>query len=231
MIVAGKTESSLPVCAFCHRNAALVGYLSTLVLWLVLFLAPVMASAADWESLAGRLAAERIGYAKPWYPPGEEKPWVMDCSNAVRWMLREGSGALVPRTSSAQYEFFRQRGRLRRVPADPRRLMRELKAGDLLFWEHTHRPTRKHPVTHVMMYLGRDRWWAPVDGGFARVARGGDLRIQAEAAHGRVSVVPVVPPGRPLCRLCAPMKERCELLTASTAVSYLLAQQCRFDFH
>ena len=157
MIVAGTSESGMSTRSTCYGNAALIGYLSTLVLWLVLFLAPVMASAANWESLAGRLAAERIGYAKPWYPPGEEKPWVMDCSNAVRWMLREGSGVLVPRTSAAQYDFFRQRGRLRRVPADPRRLLRELKAGDLLFWEHTHRPTRKHPVTHVMMYLGRDR--------------------------------------------------------------------------
>jgi cell wall-associated NlpC family hydrolase len=40
--------------------------------------------------------------------------------------------------------------------------MRTLRRGDLLFWEHTYRPVRKPPVTHVMMYLGRDpqgRMW------------------------------------------------------------------------
>lgn len=156
MIVAGTSDRESTADSNLSMKATQVLCRFTLIPWFFLLLGPVMASADDWESLAGRLAAERIGYGKPWHPPGEDKPWVMDCSNTVRWMLREGSGALVPRTSSAQYEFFRQRGRLRRVPADPRRLMRELKAGDLLFWEHTHRPTRKHPVTHVMMYLGRD---------------------------------------------------------------------------
>ncbi len=116
-----------------------------------------VAEANEWEVMAQRLTSERIGYSKPWMPPGEQKPWVMDCSNTVRWMHREGAGAMLPRTSSAQYEYFRQQGRLRRVRPDPNRLIRDLKSGDLLFWEHTYRPARKPPVTHVMMYLGRDR--------------------------------------------------------------------------
>ena len=117
---------------------------------------------ADWESMARRLADERIGYSQKWTPPGESSAWAMDCSNTVRWLYREGTGVLLPRTCSAQYEYFSKTGRLRRVRPDPNRLMRELKRGDLLFWEHTYRPARKPPVTHVMMYLGRDhrgRMW------------------------------------------------------------------------
>jgi Cell wall-associated hydrolases (invasion-associated proteins) len=32
---------------------------------------------------------------------------------------------------------------------------KRLQPGDLLFWEHTYKPRRKPPVTHVMVYLGR----------------------------------------------------------------------------
>ena len=32
---------------------------------------------------------------------------------------------------------------------------KRLQPGDLLFWEHTYKPQRKPPVTHVMVYLGR----------------------------------------------------------------------------
>jgi cell wall-associated NlpC family hydrolase len=114
-------------------------------------------SHAGLEAKARWLAGQGIPYARPWKPPGESKPWTMDCSNTVRWLHREHRGEVLPRTSSGQYDFFRQRGRLRRVPPDPARLVRTLRPGDLLFWEHTHRPQRKPPVTHVMMYLGRDR--------------------------------------------------------------------------
>jgi cell wall-associated NlpC family hydrolase len=116
-----------------------------------------METHAGLESRARWLAGQGIPYARPWTPPGESKPWTMDCSNTVRWLHREHRGEVLPRTSSGQYEFFRSRGRLRRVPPDAARLARALRPGDLLFWEHTYRPQRKPPVTHVMMYLGRDR--------------------------------------------------------------------------
>lgn len=111
----------------------------------------------ELESLARWLEGQRIGYARPWVPPGESQAWKMDCSNAVRWLHREIRGEALPRTSSGQFEFFRERGRFQRMKPDAGRLARTLHAGDLLFWEHTYRPQRKPPVTHVMMYLGRDR--------------------------------------------------------------------------
>ena len=111
---------------------------------------------ADLESYAHWLAAQGIPYSSPWVPPGEAKPWAMDCSNTVRWLYREHRAEMLPRTSAAQYEYFRQKGKFQRVRPDPESLIRTLRRGDLLFWEHTHRPVRKPPVTHVMMYLGRD---------------------------------------------------------------------------
>ncbi len=38
--------------------------------------------------------------------------------------------------------------------ADANFLRRNLKPGDLLFWENTYRPERQPPITHVMIFLG-----------------------------------------------------------------------------
>jgi len=114
-------------------------------------------SAAQLESTARWLQDQGIAYAGSWLPPGETKPWSMDCSNAVRWLHRTHRGEALPRTGSAQFEHFRRLGRFQRAKPDAARLARVLRPGDLLFWEHTYRPVRRPPVTHVMMYLGRDR--------------------------------------------------------------------------
>jgi cell wall-associated NlpC family hydrolase len=140
---------------------------------LALFLAaaasvPALAQ-SGLEARARWLDSLGLPYNAHWTPPGEAKPWKMDCSNTVRWLHRETHGSLLPRTSSDQYLFFRERGRFRRAGTNPGRLMRELRRGDLLFWEHTYRPQRRSPVTHVMVYLGRDQagrmWMAGSQGG------------------------------------------------------------------
>lgn len=100
-------------------------------------------------------AAANVRYGGRWIPPGESSPWVMDCSNTARWLYREVRGLQIPRTASDQYEWLRRRGHLWRT-RDERTLRKRLRPGDLLFWEHTYRPKRKPPVTHVMVYLGRD---------------------------------------------------------------------------
>lgn len=135
-------------------------HFTVLILAIELFLSG--APGADWESLATSLQAERIPYGKLWRPPNQDKPWLMDCSNTVRWLYHEATGIKLPRTASAQYEYFRELGRLQRTRPDSQRLMRDLRRGDLLFWQHTNRPERNPPITHVMLYLGRDahgRMW------------------------------------------------------------------------
>jgi cell wall-associated NlpC family hydrolase len=121
-----------------------------------------LAARGDLETHARWLAAQGIGYSRHWLPPGETKPWSMDCSNTARWLHREHRGEMLPRTSSDQYLHFRKKGKFQKAKPDANRLMRTLRRGDLLFWEHTYRPVRKPPITHVMVYLGRDpqgRMW------------------------------------------------------------------------
>lgn len=113
---------------------------------------------ADLEVVAKWLAEQRIPYNGAWVPPGGESavPVSMDCSNTARWLHRHFYGADLPRTASGQYEFFRGQGKLKRVSANAARLAKILKPGDFLFWENTYKPKRKPPVTHVMVYLGKD---------------------------------------------------------------------------
>lgn len=132
----------------------------SLVLFLVAFSGALRAEDAlriDELALASSLqSAAGTRYDGLWHPPGEAAPWRMDCSNTVRWLVRSAMGESLPRTASAQYEYLARHHDIRRVGRDPRRLAKILRPGDLLFWENTYRPKRKPPITHVMMYLGRD---------------------------------------------------------------------------
>ncbi|MDW8350021.1 MAG: LysM peptidoglycan-binding domain-containing protein [Verrucomicrobiae bacterium] len=109
-----------------------------------------------------RIASQGIKYKGRWRPPGESVPWVMDCSNTTRWLYQRVAGVDIGRTASDQFLSLRNRGRIWIVPKDasgnPSRdfLEKNLRPGDLLFWEHTYRPVRWPPITHVAIYLGKD---------------------------------------------------------------------------
>ncbi len=112
---------------------------------------------------ASSLQARGLAYGARFLPPGELSPWSMDCSNASRYLVRQTRGISLPRSASAQYNYVRRHGRIKRVgglfggvPAT-RWWAKRLKPGDLLFWEHTYKPRRNPPVTHVMVYLGTDQ--------------------------------------------------------------------------
>lgn len=85
-----------------------------------------------------------------------------DCSGAMYYLLRR-SGLKPPRTSAQQYVWLRKLGRIHAVPPGVRSLDHQsfshLRAGDLLFWSGTYTPTdgRKVKITHVSMYLGREK--------------------------------------------------------------------------
>jgi Cell wall-associated hydrolases (invasion-associated proteins) len=95
-------------------------------------------------------------YNGRWIPPDSTLAWTMDCSNTVRWLYLVTTRRLLPRTASDQYEALRQARRLWRVRATDVDWRSKLRPGDLLFWENTYRPKRKPPITHVMIYLGRN---------------------------------------------------------------------------
>ncbi|WP_018290126.1 C40 family peptidase [Verrucomicrobium sp. 3C] len=83
----------------------------------------------------------------------------IDCSGFVYFVLRQCGIRDVPRTSSGQYVWVRKAGNFRAaVSRDPKTFeMDELRPGDLLFWEGTYATKNDPPITHSMIYLGREK--------------------------------------------------------------------------
>jgi cell wall-associated NlpC family hydrolase len=97
----------------------------------------------------------------------------MDCSGFVYYVLQQNDVKEVPRDSSQQYVWVRKSGNFRAVisrNADSFELD-ALKPGDLLFWTGTYSIDRDPPITHSMIYIGKEK--------------GTDRRIMAGASDGR----------------------------------------------
>jgi len=115
------------------------------------------------REVAIKLARHDIDYNQKWRPPGEKKAWVMDCSNTSRYLMQAAAGLEIPRTASSQYWVLDNNNLIWRSPKDSEGrpdktwLARNLQVGDLLFWEHTYKPVREPPVTHVTVFLGRNK--------------------------------------------------------------------------
>ena len=83
----------------------------------------------------------------------------MDCSGFVYYVLRQNGFADVPRDSSQQYVWVRKAGNFHAVLSRHEDSFEfdALKPGDLLFWTGTYKIERDPPVTHAMIYLGREK--------------------------------------------------------------------------
>jgi cell wall-associated NlpC family hydrolase len=83
----------------------------------------------------------------------------MDCSGFVYYVLRQNEVAGVPRDSSAQYVWLRRTGTFEPVISrhDNSFELENLRPGDLLFWTGTYSIDRDPPITHAMIYLGREK--------------------------------------------------------------------------
>lgn len=83
----------------------------------------------------------------------------MDCSGFIYFVLLKNGLKDVPRDASGQYVWVRKAGNFRAVLS--RELdsfeLDELKPGDLLFWTGTYSIERDPPVTHTMIYLGKQK--------------------------------------------------------------------------
>ena len=83
----------------------------------------------------------------------------MDCSGTIHFLLRYMGLKEPPRDASSIYLWAQAHGTLRELrtsdPNDPR--MRDIRPGDLLFWEGTYDVGRNPPISHVMVYLGREK--------------------------------------------------------------------------
>jgi peptidoglycan DL-endopeptidase CwlO len=84
----------------------------------------------------------------------------MDCSGFVYYVLNQnGAAPYVPDDSKDQYIWLRSAGTFEPVVSgkDDSFELNELKPGDLLFWSGTYSSERDPPITHVMIYLGREK--------------------------------------------------------------------------
>ena len=102
--------------------------------------------------LAGRNLQYKYGSADP-------ANGGMDCSGFVNYVLTQTGVRDVPRDSSQLYVWARKAGTFRAVNsrADDSFELNELKPGDLLFWTGTYSIERDPPITHAMIYLGREK--------------------------------------------------------------------------
>src|SRR6266446_2052510 len=83
----------------------------------------------------------------------------MDCSGFVYFVLKQNGVDGVPRDSSEQYIGVRRAGKFEPVVSRKEDSFEfdNLKPGDLLFWTGTYAIERDPPITHAMIYLGREK--------------------------------------------------------------------------
>jgi len=83
----------------------------------------------------------------------------MDCSGFVYFVLKQNGVDGVPRDSSEQYIWVRRAGKFEPVMSRKEDSFEfdNLKPGDLLFWTGTYAIQRDPPITHAMIYLGREK--------------------------------------------------------------------------
>ncbi|MDF1810627.1 MAG: NlpC/P60 family protein [Verrucomicrobiales bacterium] len=99
-----------------------------------------------------RKRAETIARMKLPYVFGGSSPsdGGMDCSGSIQHLLKSLGYQNVPRTSFQQYEWVKQRSRVKKTKVIDEK---DLSPGDLIFWGGTYRSG--HKVSHVMLYTGK----------------------------------------------------------------------------
>jgi peptidoglycan DL-endopeptidase CwlO len=102
------------------------------------------------------LTKQNLGYS---YGSADPKNSGMDCSGFIYYVLQQNGFPDVPRDSSQQYVWVRKAGSFNAVLSrkEDSFELDALKPGDLLFWRGTYNIDRDPPITHTMIYLGREK--------------------------------------------------------------------------
>jgi cell wall-associated NlpC family hydrolase len=102
------------------------------------------------------LTKQNLGYT---YGSADPANGGMDCSGFIYYLLTENGFKDVPRDSSQQYVWVRKAGDFNAVLSrhEDTFELDALKPGDLLFWSGTYSIDRDPPITHTMIYLGREK--------------------------------------------------------------------------
>lgn len=82
----------------------------------------------------------------------------MDCSGTIYYLLNTVTHLDVPRQANEMYLWAEKEGRLHFTNTDDfqSEQFKDLQPGDLLFWSGTYAVNRTPPITHVMLYLGKN---------------------------------------------------------------------------
>jgi cell wall-associated NlpC family hydrolase len=102
------------------------------------------------------LTEQNLGYK---YGSADPAAGGMDCSGFIFYVLNNAGYKDVPRDSSSQYVWVRKNSDFHAVlsrSGDSFELD-DLKPGDLMFWSGTYKIDRDIPITHVMIYLGKEK--------------------------------------------------------------------------
>jgi cell wall-associated NlpC family hydrolase len=102
------------------------------------------------------LTKQNLGYT---YGSADPSNGGMDCSGFIYYVLKQNGFPDVPRDSSQQYVWVRKAGNFYAVLSRKEDSFEfdDLKPGDLLFWRGTYNIDRDPPITHTMIYLGREK--------------------------------------------------------------------------
>jgi peptidoglycan DL-endopeptidase CwlO len=102
------------------------------------------------------LTERNLGYK---YGSADPAAGGMDCSGFIFYVLSNAGYKDVPRDSSGQYTWVRKNSDFHAVLSRSGESFEldQLKPGDLMFWSGTYKVDRDIPITHVMIYLGKEK--------------------------------------------------------------------------
>jgi len=102
------------------------------------------------------LTKDNLGYT---YGSADPSNGGMDCSGFIYYVLKQNGFTDVPRAFCQQHVWGRKAGDFDAVLSrkEDSFEFNDLKPGDLLFWRGTYNIDRDPPITHTMIYLGREK--------------------------------------------------------------------------
>lgn len=93
------------------------------------------------------------------YGSADPKNKGMDCSGTIYYLLSQKVRSDIPRSSDNLYHWVEKSGKLYKVTATDFKSTEfsNLKPGDLLFWTGTYLTPSGSGISHVMLYLGKNK--------------------------------------------------------------------------